>query len=183
MWGFEHYGIVPDLACFGKGISSSLPLSAVAGRPDIMDLHPPGSMTSTHTGNPVCCAAALASVECILKDRLVDNARQVGGLLHEKLNGLKAEFPQVGKVDGKGLVAGVACVRPGTKEPDGDLAFDVVRRSIEKGVLMFSPVGFGGATVKIAPPILINEEALLESVAVLEEAFAEVLVEREALAR
>ncbi|MGA3044604.1 MAG: aminotransferase class III-fold pyridoxal phosphate-dependent enzyme, partial [Bryobacteraceae bacterium] len=58
LWGFEHYGIVPDLALFGKGISSSLPLAAVAGRPDVMDLQPAGSMTSTHTGNPVCCAAA-----------------------------------------------------------------------------------------------------------------------------
>jgi 4-aminobutyrate aminotransferase/diaminobutyrate-pyruvate transaminase/4-aminobutyrate aminotransferase/(S)-3-amino-2-methylpropionate transaminase len=176
LWGFEHYGIVPDLACFGKGITSSLPLSAVAGRPDIMDLHPPGSMTSTHTGNPVCCAAALASVECILKDNLVENSRKAGALLHEKLSILKAKFPEIGCVLGKGLVAGVACVKPGTKEPDGDLAFDVVRRAFEKGVLMFSPVGFGGATVKIAPPLVITEEAIVESVGVLEEAFAEATV-------
>jgi 4-aminobutyrate aminotransferase-like enzyme len=60
-WAFEHYGVVPDLICCGKGISSSLPLSAVIGRADIMDQFPPGSMTSTHSGNPVCCAAALAA--------------------------------------------------------------------------------------------------------------------------
>src|SRR5947209_6304897 len=71
MWGFEHYGIVPDLATFGKGISSSLPLAAVAGRPDVMDLHPAGSMTSTHTGNPICCAAALASIDLVVKENLV----------------------------------------------------------------------------------------------------------------
>ncbi|MGD0579321.1 MAG: aspartate aminotransferase family protein, partial [Bryobacteraceae bacterium] len=59
LWGFEHYGVVPDLACFGKGISSSLPISAVAGRPEVMDQFGQGSMTSTHSGNPVCCAAAL----------------------------------------------------------------------------------------------------------------------------
>src|SRR5512147_1548838 len=109
LWGFEHYGIVPDLALFGKGISSSLPISAVAGRPDVMDLHPPGSMTSTHTGNPVCCAAALASIELVVKENLVENARKMGDLLHRKLNELKPRFPQIGWVDGKGLVAGVAC--------------------------------------------------------------------------
>ena len=115
MWGFEHYGIVPDLACFGKGISSSLPLAAVAGRPDVMDLHPSGSMTSTHTGNPICCAAALASIDLVLKEKLAENARKVGAMLHEKLRALKARTPQIGSVDGKGLVAGVACVIPGRR--------------------------------------------------------------------
>ena len=62
-WAFEHYGVTPDVICCGKGISSSLPLSAVIGRADIMDQFPPGSMTSTHTGNPVCCAAALANLK------------------------------------------------------------------------------------------------------------------------
>jgi 4-aminobutyrate aminotransferase-like enzyme len=85
-------------------------------------------------------------------------------------------------VDGKGLVAGLHCVTPGTKEPDGDLAWDVVRRSIEKGVLMFSPVGYGGATVKIAPPLVITEDAVLDSVSALEEAFAEALVAAPAVA-
>jgi 4-aminobutyrate aminotransferase/diaminobutyrate-pyruvate transaminase/4-aminobutyrate aminotransferase/(S)-3-amino-2-methylpropionate transaminase len=182
LWGFEHYGIVPDLACFGKGISSSLPLAAVAGRPDVMDLHPSGSMTSTHTGNPVCCAAALASIDLVIKEKLADNASKVGALLHQKLRALKARTPQIGSVDGKGLVAGVACVLPGSKEPDGDLAFDVVRRSIEKGVLMFTPVGFGGATVKISPPLVITEAAIQDSVTALEEAFAESLVAHTATA-
>ena len=175
LWGFQHYGIVPDLACFGKGISSSLPLSAVAGRPDVMDLFGPGTMTSTHTGNPVCCAAALASIELVVEENLAANAGRVGGLLHEKLRGMKARYPQIGCVQGKGLVAGVICIRPGSKEPDGDLAWEVVGRSVEKGVLMFSPVGFGGSTIKICPPLVITEEALLDSLAGFEEAFAEAL--------
>jgi len=173
MWGFEHYGIVPDLTCFGKGISSSLPIAAVAGRPDVMDLHPPGSMTSTHTGNPVCCAAALASIDLVVRENLAGNARVMGELLHRKLHELKSRTPQIGWVDGKGLVAGVTCVKPGTREPDGDLAWEVVRGCIDRGVLMFSPVGFGGATVKICPPLVINEAALRESLQVLDESFAE----------
>jgi 4-aminobutyrate aminotransferase / (S)-3-amino-2-methylpropionate transaminase / 5-aminovalerate transaminase len=173
LWGFEHYGIVPDLALFGKGISSGLPLAAVAGRPDIMDLQPPGSMTSTHTGNPVCCAAALASIELVLGEKLAENACRVGGLLHQKLAALASGTPQIGRVAGKGLMAGIACVHPGANEPDGDLAWEVVRRSVEKGLLMFSPVGYGGATVKICPPLVITEAAIRDGLAALEEAFRE----------
>ena len=173
LWGFEHYGIVPDLAVFGKGISGSLPLSAVAGRPDVLDLYPPLSMTSSHAGNPVCCAAALASISLVLEEGLADRARVTGTVLHQKLNAMAARFPQIGRVAGKGLVAGIACVKPGTTEPDRDLAFDVVQRAMEKGVLMFAPVGYGMATVKISPPLVICEEAITESVGALEEAFAE----------
>jgi 4-aminobutyrate aminotransferase-like enzyme len=173
LWGFEQYGIVPDLAVFGKGISGSLPLSAVAGRPDVLDQYPPLSMTSSHAGNPVCCAAALASLDLILNEHLADRARDTGAVLHRELQALKSRYPQIGCVAGKGLVAGLACVRPGTTEPDPDLAFDVVERAMRKGVLMFAPVGYGMATVKISPPLTIPEEAVIESVHVLEEAFAE----------
>ena len=173
MWGFEHYGIVPDLTTWGKGISSSLPLAAVIGRPDVMDLHPAGSMTSTHTGNPVCCAAALASIDLVVKEDLAGNSRRMGDVMHARLHALKRKYPRIGCVDGKGLVAGVAIVKPGTKDPDAVLAFDIVRRTIEKGVLMFSPVGLGGGTVKICPPLVINEEAMNESLDAFEEAVAE----------
>jgi 4-aminobutyrate aminotransferase/diaminobutyrate-pyruvate transaminase/4-aminobutyrate aminotransferase/(S)-3-amino-2-methylpropionate transaminase len=180
MWGFEHYGIVPDLALFGKGISSSLPLAAVAGRAGVMNLHPPGSMTSTHTGNPVACAAAIASMDLIVKEDLVGNAKRLGEVLHARLRAMKARYPQIGDVAGKGLVAGLAMVRPGTREPDADAAFDLVWRTIQKGVLMFGPVGFGSATVKICPPLSITEAALEESLGAFEEAAAEILAAREA---
>ena len=173
MWGFEHYGIVPDLACFGKGISGSLPLSAVAGRPDVMDLHPPGSMTSTHTGNPVCCAAALANIDTILDQDLAGNARRVGARLHQQLGQIQAEVEDIAIVLGKGLVAGVVIADRETGEPNASLAFEIVRRSIEKGVLMFSPVGVGGGTVKIAPPLVITGEALDDSMSAFREAVAE----------
>ena len=173
MWGFEHYGVVPDLALFGKGISSSLPLAAVAGRPEIMDSQPVGTMTSTHTGNPLCCAAALASIDLIVDEGLAANACRIGNLLHRRLREIQSRFPHVGAVHGRGLVAGLLCVIPGSTTPDADLAWNVVRLCFEKGVLMFAPVGFGGATVKIAPPLVITEGAILESTAVLEEAFCQ----------
>lgn len=179
LWGFEHYGIVPDLAVFGKGISGSLPLSAVAGRPDVLDQYPPLSMTSSHAGNPVCCAAALASVDLILNEHLAERAEKTGALLHRKLHDLASRFPQVGCIAGKGLVAGVPCIQPGTTEPDADLALDTVERCMRKGVLMFAPVGFGMATIKISPPLVITEDAMSESVDVLEESLAEAVTGRE----
>jgi 4-aminobutyrate aminotransferase / (S)-3-amino-2-methylpropionate transaminase / 5-aminovalerate transaminase len=180
MFGFEQYGIVPDITTFGKGFSSSLPISAVAGRADVMDLFPPGTMTSTHTGNPVCCAAAVASIDLIVNEKLPENAKAMGARLHGKLEALRSRFPQFGFLAGKGLVAGLICIRPGTKNPDGELAWDIVRRTVEKGVLMFSPVGNQGSTIKICPPLVITAEAIDESVAALEEAVVETLAERKA---
>jgi 4-aminobutyrate aminotransferase-like enzyme len=178
-WGWEHYGVVPDLMCLGKGISSSLPISALIGRADLMDQFPPGSMTSTHTGNPICVAAALASIDTIVRENLAENARRVGQVMQDELDGLAERFAEVvGARHGKGLVAGLHLVKPGSKEPDGGLAFAVVARCVEKGLLFFSPVGFGGATVKIAPPLIISEAAVREGVGVIEEALAEVLAER-----
>jgi 4-aminobutyrate aminotransferase/diaminobutyrate-pyruvate transaminase/4-aminobutyrate aminotransferase/(S)-3-amino-2-methylpropionate transaminase len=182
LWGFEHYGIVPDLAVFGKGISASLPLSAVAGRPDVLDLYAPLSMTSSHAGNPVCCAAALASIELILKENLAQRAAEMGEILFRRLHAFSARQPRIGCIAGKGLVAGVSIVRPGTTEPDASLAFAIVQRAMEKGVLMFAPVGYGMATIKICPPLVITKEAIEESFGAFEEAFVEALRERAAAA-
>ena len=150
--------------------------------PDVLDLYPPLSMTSSHAGNPVCCAAALASLDLVLKENLSERARITGELLHRRLKLLASRHRQIGCVAGKGLVAGVACVRPGTTEPDSDLAFRVVQHAMQKGVLMFAPVGYGMGTVKISPPLVITEDAMNESLDVLEEAFAEALGEVAAVA-
>lgn len=175
LWGFEHYGVVPDLTTWGKGISSSLPISAIVGRPDVMDLSMPGSASSTHSGNPVCCAAALANLDLILGEDLPGNAARMGAILHRRLNEIQARFPgYIGAVRGKGLVAGLICVEPGAPDkPNGAFARDAVWRCVEKGLLMFAPVGYMGSTIKICPPLTIDEEALLEGCAVLEETIAE----------
>ncbi|MGQ9576654.1 MAG: aspartate aminotransferase family protein [Thermoguttaceae bacterium] len=173
-WGFEHYGVVPDLICCGKGISSGLPVSAVLGRQEIMDLYPPGSMTSTHTGNPVCIASVLANLQVIQQEGLVEHARAMGEILQPGLRRIGQRFgDHVGAVHGKGLVASLHIVKPGGIEPDPALAMEIVRRSVEKGLLMFAPVGYAGASVKIAPPLVIGEEAICESLQVIEEAIQE----------
>lgn len=170
-WAFEHYGVTPDVICCGKGISSSLPLSAVIGRESIMDQFPPGSMTSTHTGNPVSVAAALASVRKILRDKLTENAAALEPMLLAGLKAIQAKHPKViGHVTARGLVAGMQTVKPGTKQPDHDLAHAIIERCMWKGLLLFAPVGAWGQTVKIAPPLTIPREALEESLGVLAEA-------------
>lgn len=170
-WAFEHYNVTPDLICCGKGISSSLPLSAVIGRAEIMDQFPSGSMTSTHTGNPVCCAAALANVKKIKSENLAANAARLEPFLLEGLKSIQRRHPAVvGKVTARGLVGGVQMVKAGRKEPDADLAHTVVERCFHKGLLMFAPVGAWGQTVKIAPPLTIPRDALEEGLAVLTEA-------------
>ena len=174
-WAFEHYRVVPDLICCGKGISSSLPLSAVIGRAEIMDQFPPGSMTSTHTGNPVCCAAALANLKKIVREDLSANAARMGVILEKGLRDLQARHAGViGHYSCRGLVAGLQMVKRGLKEANHELAHAVIERSFQKGLLFFAPVGAWGQTVKVAPPLTIGEEPLREGIAVLGEALDEV---------
>jgi 4-aminobutyrate aminotransferase/diaminobutyrate-pyruvate transaminase/4-aminobutyrate aminotransferase/(S)-3-amino-2-methylpropionate transaminase len=175
-WGFEHYGIVPDLIACGKGISGSLPLSAVIGRRELLDMFPPGSMTSTHSGNPVCSAAALASLKLILKEKLAERSARLAPVLQDGCARIRSRFSDVILAHhGKGLVASLHCVKPGTREADGNPAWRVVGRAVQSGVMLFAPVGFGGASVKLSPPLVIEEDALAEGLRVVEEAFASVL--------
>jgi 4-aminobutyrate aminotransferase/diaminobutyrate-pyruvate transaminase/4-aminobutyrate aminotransferase/(S)-3-amino-2-methylpropionate transaminase len=141
-----------------------------------MDLYPPGSMTSTHTGNPVCCRAALASIRTIMEQGLVENARRMEGVLVPGLLQIQGAHPNhVGCVHGKGLVAGLQMVQPGGKEPNPDLAHRIVEKCFQKGLLFFAPVGFGGACVKISPPLTITEEAIRDGLCALGEAVAEAI--------
>src|SRR5260370_40171065 len=99
-----------------------------------MDLQEPGEMTSTHAGNSVCCAAALASLDVIDEGRLVEKAESVGRTLHAGLTKLKLDHEIVGAVHGKGLVAGMHIIKPETGEPDGDMAAEITYRSEERRV-------------------------------------------------
>jgi len=176
LFAFEHHGIVPDLIVCGKGISSSLPLAAVLGRPEVFALHGPGSMTSTHSASPLPVAAALGSLEAIIEGGLVERAAALGPLLERGLARIAARWPaRMGAVRSRGLVGGVRLVKPGTRDPDPDTAHPVVEAAFRKGLLLFAPVGLGGGCIKVAPPLSIEEEALNEGLDALEEAFEEVL--------
>ncbi len=173
---FQHYGIKPDLVTCGKGISSSLPLSAVIGREDIMNLYAPGSMTSTHSGSPLPAAAAVENIKLLRDGNYIENAAKLGPILEKGLKEIQKKHPDVaGCVHSLGLVAGIQIVKPGTKTPDSDTALLINEKCFQKGLLMFAPVGIAGECIKIAPTLDTTEEILLEGIEVLSEAFDEVL--------
>ena len=174
-WGFELYGVVPDLFCVGKGISSSLPVAAVIGRGQIMDQFPPGSMTSTHSGNPICAAAAVASIDLILKEGLIQNADEVGRVLQAEAAALGGKYECVGAHHGAGLVSALQMVKPGTTDPDGELAWQVVCFCLENGLMLFAPVGLDGSSVKIAPPLCITADQVRDGMGVIDAAIARAL--------
>ncbi len=175
-WCFEHYGITPDLIACGKGISSSLPLSAVIGRHDIMELYAPGSMTSTHSGSPLPVAAAIENLKVIEHDGLVQRAANLGDILIPELHRIRAKHPDhLGCATGKGMVAGIQVVKPGSKEPNPETALAINLKCFHKGLLMFAPVGIAGECLKIAPPLTMAEDMLTEAIGVFEEAIDEVL--------
>ena len=173
-FGFEQYNWTPDLIACGKGLSSSLPISAVIGRSDIMGLYPPGSMTSTHSASPLPTVAALANIEILKDESLLRHVREMGDILAAGLQDIKRQYPErVGAAYCRGLVGGLLMVQPGTKTPDAKTALAINESCFQKGLLMFAPVGLGGECIKIAPPLAMPRDALEEGLAVLREAFAE----------
>jgi len=172
LFAFEHYGVEPDLFFVGKGLSSSLPLSAVLGRKKYIDLAPEGSLHSTHSGNPVSMAAGLANLEVLEKKKLVSRSRQKGIILHRELNKLKQKYPhRIKLVLGKGLLAALHSKNPKTDKPDGVFASKVCERALEKGLIL---VHTGRESIKIAPPLTIPVTALQEGIRVLEESIHEI---------
>ncbi|MFC1676794.1 aspartate aminotransferase family protein [Planctomycetota bacterium] len=176
LFTYMHYGIDADIVCCGKGISSSLPLSAVLARADIMDMPGPGQMTSTHTGNPLCCAATLAAIEVIENENLIEASAQKGKLVQDMFKKIQAKYPdRITKITGKGLVHTLFFVKPGTNEPDIELENEVVLRSIQKGVMLFIT---NNGTVKICPPLLITQEALIDGINVIGESLDQCLAKK-----
>ncbi len=174
LFGYMHYGVEPDILCCGKGASSSLPLSIVLGSREIMDLPEIGSMSSTHSANPIVCAAGLANMRYILEEGLVENSRALGGVFHEKLNAIRDSFPDIiNYVLGNGLLAALH-FNDRKGNPLSDLATRVSEKAMKKGLLV---VHTGRETIKLAPPLTITEEALLEGIDVLTEGITECLEE------
>ncbi len=176
-FGFQHLGVVPDLAACGKGISGGTALSAVVGTEELMTMYGPGEMTSTHSANAISAAGALANLQVVKKEGLIENAAKLESVLKEGAAAITAASKgRIGAHDAVGLVCSLQC-RPtdsGT-DPDPDLAWHIVYECYKRGLLLFAPVGVGGGAVKICPPLVIKEEALREGLKVIEEVVAELV--------
>ena len=172
LFAYQHYDVEPDIVVCGKGISGGMPVSAVIGRAEIIELD--SSLTSTHGGHPVSCAGALGNLIDFEEQKLLTRASEMGALFKMKLDDLKSQFPdRIWRIEGNGMVWGIYFV-------DADFQLDVefvdkmVDRLLEKGV--FS-IRTGRGVIKLGPPIMISQEALEEAIDVHREVIEELILE------
>ena len=172
MFASEQFGIVPDLVTTAKGIAGGLPLSAVTGRAEIMDSSQVGGLGGTYGGNPIACAAALATIETYEEDDLASRARQLGDILQRRLTELKASDPRIGDVRGRGAMMAIELVNPETGAPDAALTSRVAAAVIQQGVLVLT-CGTWGNVIRFLPPLAISDELLNEGLDVVGKAIKE----------
>lgn len=161
MWALDHDEVVPDIITAGKGLASGLPLAALIARSDIMQWAP-GKHGSTFGGNPVACAAALATLD-LVETELAANAATVGAHLLGRLNDLAGSQPAIEQVRGRGLMIGIELA-------DADLAAGVERACFERGLLVLT---CGAKSIRMAPPLVVTTGQADTAVAILADALAE----------
>jgi 4-aminobutyrate aminotransferase/(S)-3-amino-2-methylpropionate transaminase len=166
MFACEHEGIEPDLICIAKGIADGLPLSAVTGRAEIMDAPHPSGIGGTFGGNPLACAAALATFATIEADGLIDRARQIERLMKDRLQALQGADERIGDVRGRGAMIAVEFVKPDTAEPDAALTNALATAAAAAGVIVLTAGTFGNV-VRFLPPLTISDELLTEGLDVV----------------
>ena len=173
LFGYQHYEVEPDLVCCGKGASSSVPLAFVLGSAQLLDLPSVGSMSSTHSANPLSCAAGLANLRAIESEGLVQRASDLGEILHSQLEKIASESPLIASVQGRGLVAALITQSVGTVQAPA-AATAIAWECMRRGLLV---VHTSRESVKVAPPLTIEKDALLEGISVLSEVIRDVGVQ------
>ncbi len=165
-WSIQNFGVEPDIICTAKGIASGMPLGAMIARKSIVDW-PRGSHGNTYGGNPISCAAALATLE-LLEDGMMENAHKVGISAMRQLEEIASRHPSIGQVRGIGLMIGIEFVKDReTHAADAAIRDAVVDLAFERGLLL---LGCGKSVIRISPPLCITEEELGEGLAILDEA-------------
>ena len=166
MFACEHEGVEPDLIVTAKGIADGLPLSGVTGRAEIMDAPHISGLGGTYGGNPIACAAALATIETIEADGLVARATQIEQVMKDILGRMQAEDDRIGDVRGRGAMIAMELVKSGTAEPDPVLTRTLCTRAHEAGVIVLSCGTFNNV-IRFLPPLPISDELLTEGLDVL----------------
>ncbi len=157
-WAVDHYGVEPDVICIAKGIASGMPMGVMLAKAELMTW-PNGSHGNTFGGNPLACAAALKTIE-LIENQYLENTQKMGVIALDILQKLQMKHACIGDVRGKGLMIGVEFVKDRkSKEPAVDLHNEVVDSCFEKGLLT---LGCGDSTIRITPPLCINEQEIRE---------------------
>ncbi len=168
MFAHEHYGVRSDLICVGKGLTSTLPLAAVLGPGEILDLLPPAEITTTHAAHPVSCAAALANLDVIESEDLIAESERKGRIAESEIRGLQERFPDhIDDFAGFGLLRGIHVRNPVTRKLCPEMARDWTWESVKHGVMLFQ---VNRASIKVCPPLVIEDDALIEGIRTLGDA-------------
>lgn len=174
MFAMEHFDVVPDLMTMSKSIAAGVPISAVTGRAEIMDVPNPGELGGTFGGSPLGCAAALAVIDMLENDGLLERAQKISDSIISRFNRFKEKFGIVGDVRGLGAMCAIELVNNrDTKEPAKELTGQVIRKCYEKGVVVMH-AGLHGNVVRVLPPLVITDEQLDEALDVMEEVLEEI---------
>jgi len=168
-WGVNHWHVQPDVVCSAKGIASGMPLSATIARKEIMSEWAPGAHASTFGGNPVSCAAAIATFD-LLQNGLIDNAARMGAYLEGKLCDIASRHPSIGDVRGRGLMMGVEFVHDrASRKRAPDIRDVVVNHAFEDRLLL---LGCGPNTIRVIPALTVEPEIIDEAMVIFERAIA-----------
>jgi 4-aminobutyrate aminotransferase/(S)-3-amino-2-methylpropionate transaminase len=172
----EDEGVEPDLITTAKGIAGGLPLAAVTGRAELMDAVHPGGLGGTYGGNPIACAAALATIETMRELDLAAAARHIEAVCRPRLEALAAKHPVIGEVRGRGAMLAVELVVPGEPGPNGPTpdaaATAVVAKAAHELGLLLLTCGTYGNVIRLLPPLIISDDELDRGLSLLEQAFA-----------
>ena len=171
MFASEIFGIEPDLVTTAKGIAGGLPLAGVTGRAEIMDAAHAGGLGGTYGGNPIACAAALASIDVYENEGLVERAREIGAILTARLTEMQQADPRIGDIRGHGAMIAAEFVDPATGAPDAALTSAVAKAAIAQGVIVLTCGTFGNV-IRFLPPLAIGDELLGEGLDVVAAALA-----------
>jgi 4-aminobutyrate aminotransferase len=170
-WAVEHTGVEPDMVCIAKGIASGMPLGIVMSRAEIMDWVP-GSHASTFGGNPVCVAAALATLDVIEKEGLLEHSAEVGAYMMDRMSSWPKNLKLVGDVRGRGLMIGVDIVKDkATKEYAAAERDLIIEKAFERGILF---LGCGPTSLRLCPPLVVTKAEADVALDVLEECIRQV---------
>ncbi len=168
-WAVDHAGLEPDLVLSAKALSSGFPLSAVIAKTEVMDRMSPGMLGSTFGGNPTAIAAALATLDVIEEEGLLERARLIGERIQDRIGALRGEFGAIGDVRGVGAMIGIEFVREGGLEPNPEAVAAIVAHARDHGLLLL-PTGTHGNVIRLLPPLNLSDEELAEGLELLEGA-------------
>lgn len=172
----NRFGVTPDVMAIAKGIASGLPLSATVASKELMEKWAVGSHSTTFGGNPIACAAAVATIEVLKEEGMVENAKTMGEYALKKLSELKEKHPVMGNVRGIGLMIGIEIIRPESGEPNGEGLMNILEKCLHKGVIFYLS-GNKGEVIRMMPPLNVDEEHVDYGLSLLDEAITEYEVE------